>query len=88
MSIETAPTQKETGNERTELVSVFTLVLGSVVVFAGSLVLFAASPTMSVEPMFSVSPVEPVTVIANMALGASLMAAGAAVTVPQLDNVL
>ena len=88
MSIETAPTQKETRNGNIELASVFTLVLGSVIVFAGSLVLFAASPTMSVEPVFNVSPIEPVTVIANMALGASLMCVGAAVTIPQLDNVL
>jgi len=81
-------TEPLTEENTIELVNVFSLVLGSVVVFAGSLVLFAASPTMSVGPFFSVSPVEPVTVVANMAVGASLMAVGAAIAVPELDTVL
>lgn len=89
MSTGTAP-GTDTVAEKRELniSSVLTVFLGTVTVLAGSLVLFAASPTLSVEPFFSVSPIEPVTVIANMALGATIIFAGTAISVPELDSLL
>lgn len=61
---------------------------GSVLVLAGSVVLFAANPAMSFGPVFGVSSVEPVSVMVNMAVGASAMAAGGSVAVPRLDGFL
>lgn len=89
MSTETAPSPDTVAEKRdVNLSSVLTVVLGAVAVFAGSLVLFAASPTIPVEPVFGMSSIEPVTVITNMTLGASIMLAGAAMSVPELDRVL
>lgn len=89
MSTGTAPGTETVAEKReVDLSSIFTVFLGTVTVLAGSLILFAASPTMSVEPFFSVSSVEPVTVIANIALGATIIFAGTAMSVPELDSLL
>lgn len=87
MSTETAARDTETVTEKLDVTSLFGVALGAVVVFAGSMVLFAASPAMPVDPLFGVSS-GPVSVIANMVIGASIGAAGAAVAIPQLDRVL
>lgn len=89
MSIETAIPESETVTDsNTELVDVFAFLLGSVVVFAGAFVLFASSPVMSVDPVFSVSSVEPIAVVSNMAVGASIMTAGAEMSVSKLEYIL
>jgi len=43
---------------------------------------------MSVDPVFRVSSVEHVSVVANMAVGASIMTAGAEMSVSKLENLL
>lgn len=87
MSTGTAASDAETLRNE-ELMNVLGLILGSIVVFAGMFVLFASSPTMSIDPVFDVSSIEPVLVIANMAVGASITAAGAVVAIPKLDDLL
>lgn len=64
------------------------VVSGSVLVLAGSVILFTANPVASVGPLFDVSSVEPVSVISNMAVGLLTMAAGVAVAAPGFDRVL
>jgi hypothetical protein len=89
MSTEIAPDPSAVAErKKLNLSSVLIVVLGAVAVFAGSLVLFAASPTIPVKPVFGVSSIETVTVIANMTLGASIILAGAAASVPELDSLL
>lgn len=75
-------------NPPVELPDTLAVVLGSVLVLAGSVVLFAANPIASVGPLFDVSSVEPVSVIANMAVGLLSMAAGVSVAAPGFDRVL
>ncbi len=96
MSTESPP-RAETVKEKPDVVpegiyvdiaAVFTLVLGAFVFFVGTLILFAASPTLSAEPVFAVSAAEPVTVVANMAVGVSVMASGIAISLPELDRLL
>jgi|GEM_PF-4157252 len=88
MSIETALGSEKVVEERTELMNAVAVLLGSFVVFAGTFVLFAASPVMSVDPVFAVSSVEPLSVVANMAAGASIMTAGAEMSVSKLEDLL
>lgn len=64
------------------------VVAGAAVLLAGSIVLFAASPTTPVGPVFGLSSIEPVSVIANMILGASIGATGVSVVIPRLDDLL
>ena len=87
MSTGTAAPERENVAEKQKLTSAVTVALGAVAVFAGSMVLFAASPAMSVEPLFGVSS-GAVSVVSNMVIGASIGAAGAAVAIPQLDRLL
>jgi hypothetical protein len=77
-----------TERERPSVTSVLVVLAGGLAVLAGSLVLFAASPAMPVEPFFDVSPVEPVSITTNMAVGATVVVAGTAVSVPELDDIL
>jgi len=71
-----------------EVTSIFAVMLGLFVVFTGAVVVFSSSPVTPVEPVFNVSPWEPVTVLSNMALGISVWAAGVSMAVPGLDSVL
>jgi len=73
---------------RDDLTAAFVVVLGSLVVFTGTFVLFASSPVVPVDPVFAVPSAEPVAVVANMAVGASIMAAGAEVAASKLEELL
>lgn len=64
------------------------VVLGSVLVLAGSVVLFAANPLASVGPVFEVSSAGPVSVVANMAVGVLAMVAGVEIAAPRFDSIL
>jgi hypothetical protein len=89
MSIEAAiPGSETVADGRAGFVDVFAFLLGSVVVFAGAFVLFAASPVVSVDPVFTVSSFEPIAVVSNMAVGASIMTAGAGMSVSKLEYLL
>lgn len=89
MSTGTAAPETETVTEKeVGLVSILTVVLSTFVVLGGSIVLFAASPTISVSPVFDLSSLEPVSVMANMIFGASVMAVGVRIAMPELDNFL
>ena len=80
----TTPAELEA--EKTEPADAVSLVLGAVAVFAGAFVFFAASPVMPVEPTLEITSAEPVSVVANMAVGASTMVAGAEVSASSLDK--
>ncbi|MDZ7688823.1 MAG: hypothetical protein U5J64_08915 [Halobacteriales archaeon] len=86
MSTETVLPDSETVDSES-LVGVFSILLGSFVVFIGTFVLFAASPEIPADPVFVVSPVEPVEVIANMAVGTSIITAGALMAITKLEEV-
>jgi len=89
MSTETSiPGSKTVANGSTKFLDIFAFLLGSVVVFAGAFVLFAASPVVSVDPVFTFSSFEPVAVVSNMAVGASIMTAGAGMSVSKLEYLL
>jgi|GEM_PF-5921642 len=89
MSTETAvPNEERVREENPDVTNVFTVMLGSFVVFIGAVVVFASSPVTPVEPAFSVSPMEPVSVVSNMLLGVMIGAAGVSMAVPGLDSIL
>ncbi len=73
---------------RDDLTAALAVVVGSFVVFAGTFVLFAASPAVPVAPVFDVPSVEPAVVVVNMAVGASIMTAGAEMAVTKLEHLL
>lgn len=68
--------------------SIIAVVMGSVVVLTGSVVLFASSPAIPADPVFALSSLEPVSVIANTVLGVSIGAVGVSVVVSQIDLLL
>jgi len=74
----------ESGN----LVSILAVMLGSFVVFTGTFVLFAASPEIPAEPVFAVSPIKPVEVVANMAVGTSIMTAGGLMAITNIEELV
>jgi len=87
MGTKTLPPESENLTQF-ELTEFLTVLVGVFTVFVGSFVLFAASPAIPVEPVFGVSSVEPVSVSANMAVAVSIMAAGTATAVPSLEKIL
>ena len=68
--------------------SFLVVLAGALVVLVGSVLFFAGSPTISVEPLFDIPAFEPVSVVVNTAVGATLVVAGTAVAVPGLDDLL
>lgn len=82
-----------TASHRKEMVpdilrSILAVAMGSVVILTGSVVLFAASPAIPADPVFVLSSLEPVSVIANTILGVSIGAVGVSVVVSQVDWLL